>query len=86
MKRIDNCYSCWFWEGQGIRQRGPKGICHRYPPMVTPRNPDGVFPTTLSTDWCGEWKRISLRQPDITDEEEIDDADLYQELTRNPSQ
>lgn len=40
-----------------MRQRGPKGTCRRFPPVVTPRNPDGRFPVTLSTDWCGEWKR-----------------------------
>lgn len=40
-----------------MRQRGPKGTCRRYPPVVTPRDPDGKFPVTLSTDWCGEWKR-----------------------------
>lgn len=40
-----------------MRQRGPKGTCRRYPPVVTPRDPDGRFPITLSTDWCGEWKR-----------------------------
>ncbi|MBK4720689.1 hypothetical protein JJL56_17620 [Azospirillum sp. YIM DDC1] len=57
MKRIDNCYTCLFWEGQGIRQRGPKGLCRRFPPQVTPRDTEGRFPITLSTDWCGEWKR-----------------------------
>ena len=40
-----------------MRQRGPKGTCRRFPPVVTPRDPDGRFPVTLSTDWCGEWKR-----------------------------
>lgn len=59
MKRIDNCYSCRFWEGQGIRQRGPKGICRRFPPVVTNRSPDGSFPITLTGDWCGEWKRVT---------------------------
>jgi hypothetical protein len=56
-KRLDTCYTCRFWEGQGLRGRGPKGVCRRFPPVVTPRNPDGRFPVTLSTDWCGEWKR-----------------------------
>lgn len=58
MKRLDTCYACHYWEGHGIRQRGPKGTCRRYPPVVTPRDPDGRFPVTLSTDWCGEWKRL----------------------------
>lgn len=57
MKRTDSCYACRFWEGQGVRGRGPKGSCHRFPPVVTPRDPDGRFPVTLSTDWCGEWRR-----------------------------
>lgn len=56
-KRPDNCYTCHFWEGQGIRQRGPKGVCRRYPPTVTPRHNDGRFPVTLASDWCGEWRR-----------------------------
>ncbi len=60
MKRLDTCYTCRFWEGQGLRQRGPKGTCRRFPPVVTPRSPDGDFPITLSTDWCGEWKRVAV--------------------------
>ncbi len=59
-KRLETCYSCRYWEGQGVRQRGPKGVCRRYPPMVTPRDPEGRFPITQSSDWCGEWKRESL--------------------------
>ena len=60
MKRLDSCYTCRFWEGQGLRQRGPKGTCRRYPPVVTPRSPEGDFPITLSTDWCGEWNRVAV--------------------------
>ena len=57
VRRTDTCYFCKFWVGQGIRERGPKGTCRRYPPVPTVRSPDGVFPITLSTDWCGEWQR-----------------------------
>ena len=53
IRRSDTCYYCKFWIGQGIRERGPKGSCRRYPPDVTDRYPEGAFPITLSTDWCG---------------------------------
>jgi cytochrome c len=46
-KRPDTCYTCHYWEGQGIRQRGPKGVCRRYPPVVTPRHNDGRFPVSV---------------------------------------
>lgn len=62
-RRPDTCYTCHFWEGQGIRQRGPKGTCRRYPPTVTPRHNDGRFPITLSNDWCGEWRRAIVDGP-----------------------
>ena len=57
VRRSDTCYFCKFWIGQGVRERGPKGSCRRYPPVVSSRYPEGSFPTTLSTDWCGEWQR-----------------------------
>jgi len=25
--------------------------------VVTDRAPQGLFPTTLSSDWCGEWQK-----------------------------
>lgn len=56
-KRRESCYTCKFWVGQGVRERGPKGSCHRFPPVVTPRAPEGACPITLLTDWCGEWLR-----------------------------
>ena len=52
-----------------MRQRGPKGTCRRFPPVVTPRDPDGRFPVTLSTDWCGEWKRDGGQAPAAGDAE-----------------
>jgi hypothetical protein len=51
------CYTCAFWLGQGVRERGPKGHCRRFPPAVTDRAPSGAFPLTNFTDWCGEWQR-----------------------------
>lgn len=57
MRRGDNCYTCRFWLGHGVRERGPKGNCRRFPPVVTDRCPGGAFPTTNFTDWCGEWQR-----------------------------
>lgn len=78
MKRVDSCYTCRFWEGQGVRQRGPKGVCRRFPPVVTSRSPDGRFPITLSSDWCGEWKR-DVGQ---TVAAEPGDRTIYDDLTR----
>jgi len=49
------CYSCRWWLGEGVRERGPHGQCRRLPPTVVDRWPDGRFPRTLSTAWCGEW-------------------------------
>jgi hypothetical protein len=60
MKRNDNCYTCRFWVGFGVRERGPEGNCLRYPPTVTPRHPKGQFPVTKVTDWCGEWQRAGM--------------------------
>lgn len=77
MKRPDSCYTCRFWEGQGLRQRGPKGICRRFPPVVTSRAPDGRFPITLSTDWCGEWKRDIGEAPAPS---EPDDRTIYDDF------
>ncbi len=57
MRRGDNCYTCRFWLGHGVRERGPKGNCRRFPPVVTDRSPAGSFPITNFTDWCGEWQR-----------------------------
>ncbi|MGQ9370310.1 hypothetical protein [Azospirillum sp. A39] len=74
MKRTDSCYTCRFWEGQGVRQRGPKGTCRRFPPVVTSRSPDGRFPVTLASDWCGEWKRdVGQAAPPEDDERTIYD-------------
>lgn len=60
-KRTETCYYCRFWQGHGLKERGPKGSCRRFPPAVTPRHPDGAFPVTMATDWCGEWQRVAGR-------------------------
>jgi len=57
MRRYETCYHCRYWLGFGPRERGPKGQCRRFPPVVTSRAPDGDFPITQTTDWCGEWQR-----------------------------
>jgi hypothetical protein len=77
MKRTESCYSCRYWEGQGVRQRGPKGTCRRLPPTVTSRSIEGTFPTTKSTDWCGEWKREAGQSAAST---EAADRTPYDEL------
>ncbi|MDZ5648687.1 hypothetical protein [Nitrospirillum sp. BR 11828] len=64
VRRSEICYTCRHWLGGGVRERGPKGQCRRYPPVVTDRAPAGVFPTTLSTDWCGEWLRNAGLKPE----------------------
>lgn len=61
---MNNCYSCRLWAGEGVRERGPHGICHRFPPVVTDRYPDGKFPRTLSTDWCAEWRPHPASEPE----------------------
>ncbi len=50
------CYDCRYWRGEGVKERGPHGRCHRYPPVVTARYPSGTLPRTLSTHWCGEFQ------------------------------
>ncbi|QJE71702.1 hypothetical protein HHL28_07230 [Aerophototrophica crusticola] len=79
MRRGDSCYTCRFWLGHGVRERGPKGTCRRYPPVVTDRAPGGTFPITLSTDWCGEWHRHQGLRADSPGEQDPAPT-LYDEL------
>ncbi|MDE1146560.1 MAG: hypothetical protein PW843_08040 [Azospirillaceae bacterium] len=74
VRRSDICYTCRHWLGGGVRERGPKGQCRRYPPVVTDRAPAGVFPTTMSTDWCGEWLRNAGVKPESDPGPDVDDA------------
>lgn len=83
MRRTDICYSCRHWLGQGVRERGPKGQCRRFPPVVTDRAPQGSFPITDSGDWCGEWLKgavpvDSKSRPQARDAAE--GATLYDDL------
>ena len=79
VRRADVCYSCKYWVGHGVRERGPKGDCHRYPPVPTDRAPNGSFPITLMTDWCGEWQRhVGERGP--AENEVVAGPTLYDEL------
>jgi len=64
--------------GHGVRERGPKGTCRRFPPIVTDRFPSGAQPITNFTDWCGEWQRhagIRDAAPDVQGE-----ATLYDDM------
>lgn len=79
VRRSDNCYSCRFWVGHGVRERGPKGDCHRYPPLVTDRFPAGAIPTTNFTDWCGEWQRNSGTR-EVPEPAASGNANLYDDL------
>lgn len=79
MKRTDTCYTCRYWEGQGLRGRGPKGTCRRLPPTITARAPEGRFPITLSTDWCGEWKRETGGLP--SGPQEGGDRTIYDDMS-----
>ena len=79
MRRSNVCYTCQFWVGFGVRERGPKGQCRRFPPVVTDRAPAGSFPTTLTTDWCGEWQRHAAGRAEPPATEEAG-GNLYDEL------
>jgi hypothetical protein len=68
-KTINTCYSCRFWHGEGVRERGPRGDCHRMPPTVSDRFPDGRHPRPLSTNWCGEWQAHPVQRRDEPDEQ-----------------
>ncbi len=50
-----SCGECRFW----VAVTEATGTCRRHPPVPFP--PDfsllAVFPVTVSTSWCGEFKR-----------------------------
>lgn len=79
MRRGDNCYSCRFWVGHGVRERGPKGDCRRFPPVVSDRFPFGAMPVTNFTDWCGEWQR-NMGARDLTEPEGPGPSTIYDEI------
>ena len=57
----ESCEKCRFWD-----ERAADGFCRRNPPIIDPKEdletvgtPDyftGMWPMTLSDDWCGEWQ------------------------------
>ncbi len=66
VRRKERCDRCRYWsiastaaENAALRRyseevplaRGERGICHRYPPPHR-----SLFPVTLATDWCGEYR------------------------------
>lgn len=66
-KIVNTCYTCRYWMGEGVRERGPHGNCHRMPPTVSDRFPDGRHPRTLSSNWCGEWQPHPVQRRDEAD-------------------
>lgn len=77
MRRGETCYHCRFWLGSGPREKGPKGRCRRYPPVVTDRAPGGTWPVTNQGDACGEWQSMLVRRDA---EPAPDDGNLYDDL------
>ena len=75
----DCCRTCHFWqhdEAAVITQPDMVSWCRRYPPAVAPHNQHSLavtgladerfeFRQTLETDWCGEYRRLSLQGPRI---------------------
>lgn len=58
------CGTCAFWRygkaryvSDGI-QFGGDGSCYRFPPtaFISSHGPSSLHPSTMDTDWCGEWK------------------------------
>jgi hypothetical protein len=61
------CRTCAFWnadtaqrvEAERVRQArvgiAPRYECRSRPPVVLPST-QSMWPTTLATDWCGEWE------------------------------
>jgi hypothetical protein len=66
------CLSCGFWtadaaqraEAERVRVArmgiAPRFECRSRPPMVLP-SAQSLWPTTLATDWCGEWEPVDGR-------------------------
>lgn len=64
MNPKETCDTCVYFEESPIIPNG--GVCHRNPPTIMigmtaegPRPVGSAFPPTLSTGWCGEWKKGS---------------------------
>lgn len=56
------CRTCGFWWRDASGESGDDwGQCRRMPPTTPPIRDDklvhvGVWPHTVATDWCGEWR------------------------------
>ena len=55
------CSTCHFWRKQAIRDESAWGQCRRMPPTLPELADDklviaGIWPSTKSGDWCGEWE------------------------------
>ena len=55
------CSTCHFWRKQAIRDESDWGQCRRMPPTLPELDDDklviaGIWPSTKSGDWCGEWE------------------------------
>ena len=66
IRRRERCDRCRYWAEAStqadkvalrrygeevVLARGERGICHRFPPSCR-----SLFPVTLATDWCGEYR------------------------------
>ena len=61
------CLTCGFWAADTLQRAeaervrlsrtgiAPRYECHSRPPVVLP-SAQSMWPTTLATDWCGEWE------------------------------
>jgi hypothetical protein len=60
-----NCLSCRWWDQPHMdrSERLNVGWCRRRSPIRSPL-PDyyGAWPTTLGSEWCGDWKRLASEE------------------------
>ncbi|MBQ80453.1 MAG: hypothetical protein HOD99_04165 [Planctomycetaceae bacterium] len=64
------CSTCHFWRKQTIRDESDWGQCRRMPPILPEMADDklviaGIWPSTKSEDWCGEWESCMSTRTDI---------------------
>jgi hypothetical protein len=63
------CETCVYWHDDNETHRDETlvsiGQCRRSPP--TQGDPIGVWPHTLSIDWCGQWKEIFSPPEEVMD-------------------
>lgn len=46
----ERCGNCRYWS--------QAGLCRRFPPARPAHHLNLVFPETMPTEWCGEWKPV----------------------------